>query len=354
MRVGASLRLVVVSGLVLMQCSSSSAVRVTTWQPILAQGPQPRSGAVLSSSGDGSLLLFGGSAGSDETWLWSDPRWRRVEAPGPPGRKFAAVAFDSRRERIVMFGGIGASAGRLPDTWEWDGARWIEQHPAKRPAPRAQHAMAYDAVRERVVLFGGYGAGSTFLDDTWEWDGVNWSERMSSTTPLGRRGATLTFVPGRGEVILFGGRRQRGSGENPRETFLNDSWSWDGVRWSALVTEKAPPRRESHAMAYAPALEGMLLYGGYNFDASFGPPDPTGTGGVLNDTWRYSIASGEWTRMTPASSPPGLRWHAMATGGVGLPILFGGESCSVSSCSDERVPAWRLVAPSFVARSSAG
>ena len=41
------------------------------------------------------------------------------------------------------------------------------------PSVRAAHVMAYDSARQRVVLFGG-GVGPDRLGDTWEWDGKQW------------------------------------------------------------------------------------------------------------------------------------------------------------------------------------
>jgi len=37
------------------------------------------------------------------------------------------------------------------------------------------HALAYDSRRERVVLYGGSNGTQTF-GDTWEWDGANWRQ----------------------------------------------------------------------------------------------------------------------------------------------------------------------------------
>src|SRR5438874_3914689 len=67
------------------------------------------------------------------------------------------------------------------DTWEWDGTDWIQKTPATSPPPRECHAMAYDSTRERVVLFGGTD-GSGFLGDTWEWDGTDWIQKTPATS----------------------------------------------------------------------------------------------------------------------------------------------------------------------------
>ena len=47
-----------------------------------------------------------------------------------------------------------------------DGNLW-RQNEDIGPIPRSHHAMAYDAKRDRVVLFGGFGSVAPF-GDTWE------------------------------------------------------------------------------------------------------------------------------------------------------------------------------------------
>ena len=44
---------------------------------------------------------------------------------------------------------------------------------------RGHHAMAFDSARGRVVLFG----GSPRTADTWEWDGSDWTRRFPQTIP---------------------------------------------------------------------------------------------------------------------------------------------------------------------------
>jgi hypothetical protein len=72
------------------------------------------------------------------------------------------MAYDVARQRVVLFGGADATTA-LADTWEWDGAIWIQRNPAASPTPRSLSATAYDAARQRVVLFSGDGLGDTWL-----------------------------------------------------------------------------------------------------------------------------------------------------------------------------------------------
>jgi len=91
------------------------------------------------------------------------------------------MAYDAARGVVVMFGGgvPGAGPSGIPptDTWTWDGTIWTRVA-ADGPTPRYLHAMAYDVKRQRVVLTGGNRSARPYdvLSDTWEWDGSTWRE----------------------------------------------------------------------------------------------------------------------------------------------------------------------------------
>src|SRR5215468_2010500 len=73
------------------------------------------------------------------------------------------------------------------------------------PAARWGHAMVYDAARDRVLLFGG-STGTTFHDDTWSWDGSRWTQLAPSLSPPARDQHVMAYDGARGRVVLFGGR----------------------------------------------------------------------------------------------------------------------------------------------------
>jgi len=114
------------------------------------------------------------------------PTWAQVSSMGPTSRNQHAMAYDSQRGRIVLFGGnIGGPS--LSDTWEWDGLRWSQG--TTGPSSRAGHAMAYDSQRARVVMFGGEAMG-IYRNDTWERDG-----NYTSTAATFGSGCGLALVP---------------------------------------------------------------------------------------------------------------------------------------------------------------
>lgn len=107
----------------------------------------------------GKIVAFGGAANGTlvgGTWTWDGAAWAMADSlTGPGPVVHHAMAYDSRRQRIVMYGGIPNNGPRHADTWEWDGATWERMAPAASPGPRSHHRMAYDAVRGVVVLYGG-------------------------------------------------------------------------------------------------------------------------------------------------------------------------------------------------------
>ena len=73
-------------------------------------------------------MFGGGDSTSTETWTYDGRDWTKHTAPGPVARWSPAMAYDVKRERVVLFGGNrnGRPFGPLADTWEWDGTRWKE------------------------------------------------------------------------------------------------------------------------------------------------------------------------------------------------------------------------------------
>jgi len=117
-----------------------------------------------------------------DTWEFDGAQWQQVATNGPPGRRDAQeMIFDSHRGVAVLFGGDfwDEQTPVAPphfivygDTWEWDGVQWRQLNlSGPGPAPRYGHAMAYDSKRRKVVLFGGtlYSHAGPRANDTWEY-----------------------------------------------------------------------------------------------------------------------------------------------------------------------------------------
>ncbi|MFY9342582.1 MAG: kelch repeat-containing protein, partial [Planctomycetota bacterium] len=160
---------------------------------------------------------------------FSDLAVAAPQGPVAPSARYAqAMAYDSARQRVVLFGGNSNGqwpAGALGDTWEWDGYSWEQKLPAASPAPRAHGAMAFDASRGVCVLFGGTLQPGTGLGETWEWNGVTWTQRSPSVSPSPRYHFAMTYEPApvawtrglvRQQVTSSAGPSQRGDGTETR------------------------------------------------------------------------------------------------------------------------------------------
>jgi hypothetical protein len=95
-------------------------------------GPPFNNLQAANSAPDGTLYFYQ----SWEDWLQTpilhirriDGVWKRIEPVTNPGiRLTSAGAWDSRRKRFVLFGGMTRDRQYLDDTWELDGERWIKR-----------------------------------------------------------------------------------------------------------------------------------------------------------------------------------------------------------------------------------
>lgn len=120
------------------------------------------------------LTAAAGSASAQCSWNLSSAGQPTI--PNDPGiRQNHALAFDSARNKVVLFGGYGGSAlGYYSDAWGWDGESWTQLATAG-PGQRSSFSMAFDAGRGKVVLFGG-NSPTGVLGDTWEWNGSAWTQ----------------------------------------------------------------------------------------------------------------------------------------------------------------------------------
>lgn len=221
------------------------------WRPRVAFEPAARVGAASAFDGN-EIVLFGGinTAMLGDTWRWNGERWQSLTVTGPSPRYGHAMTFDSKRQRVVLFGGAGAS-GSLDETWQWDGSAWTQLTTPVAPPPRVYSQIAYDAHRDRVVLFGGQAPDGTKLTDTWELDGSTWTERTPSVRPEERQGFGLVYDRMRKRVMLFGGLIASFS-----------LWEWDGTTWTQPDTSHVPIVMNGGCATYDDARGEIVAFGG--------------------------------------------------------------------------------------------
>ncbi|HKU69009.1 MAG TPA: kelch repeat-containing protein [Candidatus Baltobacteraceae bacterium] len=282
-----------------------------------------REGAAMAyDSGRHVLVLFGGnnSAGvQQDTWTWDASRWSRQfphSAPSP--RTGAAMAYDPASGNIVLFGGDPSSTiGYLNDTWTWNGSRWTLVQTPVAPPPRTRASLEYDPVTGTLILFGGLGT-TDFLADTWSWNGTAWRQIATTASPPGRYDASLAYYgPGK-QLVLFGGLTMGAA-------LVGDTWTFDGSNWQQVSTV-GPTARQGAALE--PQSNGTLvLFGGYTNNTLVGllPHQAIVPGGeALNDTWTWNGTS--WSAVALPASSPAARYDMASAydGAISAPVLMGG------------------------------
>jgi cysteine-rich repeat protein len=308
---------------------------------------------LVADPGRDELILFGGELSSvsrGDTWRWDGVAWTKLDPAASPSRRhWSQAAYDPIRGRIVLYGGQTDFDGMVvhDDTWEWDGTTWIErQAGGGAPGRRRFAAMAWDAGRQRVVLFGGDRQG--YQDDTWSWDGSTWHHEDAVGAPTARGFHGLVAAPDRGGLVLFGGQGQaflndtwvltdrwrnltpirpparsapslarderRGDlvlfGGGAAAAPLDDTWLWNGA-WRATTPVTRPPPRFGPALAYHPGTDRVVMFGGDDDVVALG------------DTWAWDGAT--WVEQVTSPSPGPRSGPQMVTErGRGDLLLFAG------------------------------
>lgn len=201
------------------------------------------------------IIRFGGvqpntNFYSSGPYVWTGSEWVVKTLPDnvrPSPRSRAAMAFDSVRNEVVLFGGENYNDGDLNDTWVWNGTTWTEKTPDSSPPSLNWGTMAFDAVRGKMVLFGG-----NYENDTWTWDGTNWTKESPSPKPPSRESSSMAYDPIRQVIVLC----LSGSNGNL------ETWEWNGSNWTKKATTNDPGEREFHGVVYNPETSAIQLHNG--------------------------------------------------------------------------------------------
>jgi galactose oxidase-like protein len=298
--------------------------------------------------------------------LTAAPAWTRIRPPStshsPFIRSSASLVYDTRRDRLVLYGGWGAR-GPLGDVWSFDlkTGLWSEiVAGGDSIAPRAESMAVYDPERDRMLVYGGVVESAPHIvdltDEMWALefgDSTAWHRVIATGDSVGARaGAQLVRDPTDGSMLLFGGvgtTVSPTSGEvfrfvsNPMPTWTRivpggvvprsrvlSSVAYDSRRsrfllfggsgtpidrldvdaftpmpspaWSALSSDSLPPGRFGHAMVHDFRRDRLLIFGGVS------------ARGYLGDTWAAPLEHPEeWTRVVISGPSPPPRHEPVAT-----------------------------------------
>lgn len=237
------------------------------------------------------LVLVNGEPGNPdggEVWSWNGTDWtRQTFDQGPQVAAWGShVALDQQTGDLLAFSTPDLAGGELSD-WRWDGGQWATQT-APIPSPRSRASLAYDSLHDKVVMFGGFVA-SDYVDyqQTWLWNGARWSIAASDHSPPPRTEASMAFDSARGVTVLFGGVDYTAGYYGS-----DDTWEWDGAAWTQKMPQQSPPERYGASIAYDSTHQRVMLFGGYS----------ESTVQALHDLWAYD--GNTWQQISTLHLPP--------------------------------------------------
>ncbi|MCA8950960.1 MAG: hypothetical protein KDE27_15760 [Planctomycetes bacterium] len=271
--------------------AASAVAQQSQWQQLAASALPSADGAVTYDSLRDRVVMIATSQPFaspywSEHWEFDGLVWSQSMLPAAlASRAHARTAFDSRRGRLVLFGGIEVPSVQvfLPqDTWILEAGTWQQ---VAGPRMRFGHGLVYDEARDRVVLVGGQavlGFHMGTIDETWEFDGATWS--MRSPMPQQRAFAGVAYDAGRARTVVYGGHFISGGGPYP----LYDALEWDGATWQPLPATGPSPVLEGVSLCHDRERGRCLLYGTVPLSAS-------------REVWEYDGVA--WSR-DPVAPPP--------------------------------------------------
>jgi hypothetical protein len=246
--------------------------------------PSPRyypEGAYDPSAG--LLYVFGGAENANplsvevamDLWAWDGSGWTELETTGtaPSRRTYLGTAYDSKRNRLVVFGGQSGDfvSCSYNDIYALDlgTLEWERLHDGSGRAPETRfHAhLQYDATSDRYLMFGGH-ADIGAMNDLWGFDpNTNKWEKVHEADILEADPYAAC------DNIVSPGCLGNPS-EVPKEFALEDP--------------TAPERR--YRGMFVQMHDNLWLGAGINIECS----------DHLDDTWRYDIASDSWHELVEA------------------------------------------------------
>jgi hypothetical protein len=211
------------------------------------------------------------------------------------------MAYSTRAHRFLLFGGWDGVTG-INQTWILDpgNGTWTQLHPPSSPTGRGDGTLVYDSRADAFVLFGGWHeeANGTYvrLADTWTFSLANdtWMQEHPAVSPSPRSDAMVAYDPAADGLLLFGGF----DGAH----YLGDLWAYALANdtWWPRPSAGQPSARADGRIVYVESQDRFVLFGGNDYNG------PNFTFHHLADTWSYRWESNSWS-FIPTELAPGAR-----------------------------------------------
>lgn len=218
------------------------------------------------------MYVFGGRSGNsggtvlNDLYEFDGKVWteltKNAATGSPPARDRAGICWDFSRNKLIVFGGQGATS-RLNDTWEFDPVTkaWKDITPASgNPPARSWTSIAYDPASRSIVMFGGLNAAGVHLNDTWRLVGGSvWIKVNSTATPPTRRQHHLLTRQDAGDVLLVAGQNTSLSAPSKWRTGV---WRFTNLNWVQLTTTGRPAAVVANDATYDEVRKRIVMPGG--------------------------------------------------------------------------------------------
>ncbi|MFX1395783.1 MAG: Kelch repeat-containing protein [Promethearchaeota archaeon] len=279
--------------------------------PITSPSARCGHGTVYDSKND-KIIIFGGTSGYSafgETWAYDreSNNWTNMNpVVRPSAREPDTMAYDTKRGKVFLFGGGHSASTRTDQTWiyDYETNNWTNMNPVIRPSARGKHAMAYDSKQDKIVLFGGYDSPAN--DETWIYDFEtnNWTNMNPTYKPNGVYDSAMVYDQKNEKIVLFGGIEDRlyDPDIGYYDIDNNETWVYDmnNSNWTKMNPVNRPSKRSDHEMVYNSKLGKIILYGGrHDYD-------------LYDDAWMYDLEKDEWTQLNSSTTPTSTDYHSMA------------------------------------------
>jgi len=344
--------------------------------------------AIYDSANDRMIVFGGqsNSGNRNQTWALDLTRgaetWTEIATVSPPAARYgAALVYDNTgaNPRAILHGGVGT--GYLGDAWELDLTSGLEAWGGAAmatlgtpPSARMGHAAAFDPIGNRMVIYGGSGATGTIGDvhelafggtpmwslitgaaasgsryfSTWTHDSVNnalvvqsgfnggsylgnsWimplqgpSQHVWSPLPNdplagnGRVVGSAAFDASRVQALFYGGIANTGAVLTAFSALdLGGTPAWQTTPVSASP-ELSPAARWGASLVFDSTINRVVLFGGKD------------NSGMFNDVWVLSraTATAAWAKFstTGASPAPRVYHSAIYDSAAQRLVVFGGH-----------------------------
>jgi cysteine-rich repeat protein len=241
------------------------------WRKVNVAGAKPDSRTTTCIVYDPerrSVVLFGGQNSLmplSDTWEFDGTGWSKLTPlTTPPARGYHAMTYDNIRRQVIAFGGRNLAGMSLNDVWALDRQQGWKLIGNGFPGENGNN-IAFDSRRDRFVVYEG---GP--LQRTWIFDSAGW--RAIDTPSVGqvRSAESVAYDPLRGTMIRFGGIDDQNGFNLATSAFA----VFDNEQWIETEIVDSPPGRFGATILFDPNALRMLVVGGLfpTYDTRFGNP----------------------------------------------------------------------------------